>query len=111
MNKKDLAETKLKLESAYFQAKIQAPLSLLSKLLSHKERHNVMLRNVWTNKTSGTEFIQSITKSLGNNTKNKIENSNFYSWLTDAFTDSSVTEQEAFFVMTFDPNPIGNKNV
>ena len=110
MNKKDLAETKLKLESAYLQAKIQAPLSLLSKLLSHKERH-VMLRNVWANKTSGTEFIQYITKSIGNNTKNKIENSNFYSWLTDAFTDSSVTEQEVFFVVTVDPNPIGNKNV
>ena len=39
------------------------------------------------------------------------ENSNFYSLLTDGPTDSFMTEKEAFFVMTFNPNPIGSKKV
>ena len=30
---------------------------------------------------------------------------------TDGSTDFSVTEKEAFFVMTFDPNPIGSEKV
>ena len=104
MNKKDLAETKPKFESAYFLTKNEAPLSLFPKLLSHEQRHGVILGNAYRNRNSQTEFIQYIAKSLGNHTKNQIENSNFYSLLTDGSIDS-VTEKEAVFVMTFDTDP------
>ena len=111
MNKKDLAETKLKFESAYLLAKNEAPLSLFPKSLSHEEIHGVTLENALKNRNCGIGFIQHIVKSLGNDTKNKRENSNFYSLLNDGTTDSSVTEKEAFFVMTFDPNPVGREKV
>ena len=80
MNKKDVAETKLKFESAYFLAQNEAPLRLFPKPLSHKERPGIMLGNAYRNRTSG------------NHTKNNIENFNFYGLLIDESTDSSVTE-------------------
>ena len=48
----------------------------------------------------GMLLVQYIAKSLGNDTKYKIENSPFYGLLTDGSADS-VTENEALFVMRF----------
>ena len=76
--------------------------------MNHKERHGFKLGNAYRNRTSGTKFIQYIAKSFGNDTKNKIENFNFYSLSTDGSTDPSVTEKEVF-VMTLDPNSIGSE--
>ena len=39
------------------------------------------------------------------------EKSNFYSLLTDGPAESFMTEKEASFVMTFNPNPRGSKKV
>ena len=83
---------------------------MFPKLLSLKERQSVILGNIYKNRTSRTEFIQYIAKSLANYTKNKIENSNFYSLSTDGFSDSSATEKETF-VTILDPDPKGNKKV
>ena len=43
INKKDFRKTKNKFESAYFLAKNEAPLSLFLKLVSHEERHGVIV--------------------------------------------------------------------
>lgn len=61
---------------------------MFPKLLSHKERHGVTLGNAYRNRTSRTEFTDYISKSLGHDKKNKIQNSNFYNLLTDGSTDS-----------------------
>ena len=45
MNKKDVVQTKLKFESAYFLAKTEVPLGWFPKILSHEETHNVRLGN------------------------------------------------------------------
>ena len=85
----------------YFLAKNEAPLGLFSKLISHEERHGIIFGTTYQNRTLGTVFLEFITKSLRDIVKEKLTKRNFYSLLTDGSTDSSVTEKEAFFVLTF----------
>ena len=94
-----------------FLAKNEAPLSLFPKFISHEERHGVVSGTAYRNRTSGTVFFESIAKSLGDIVKEKLIKRNFYSLLTDGSTDSSVTEKEAFFVLSFNSRPEGSDRI
>ena len=59
-NKKDFKQTKKKFESSYFLTKNEAPLSLFPKLISHEERQGA----AFCNRTSGTLFLEYITRNL-----------------------------------------------
>ena len=87
------------------------PLNLFSKLLDHEERHGVVIGTAYRNRTSGTSIIEFIAEDLRNNLKQKLNKTNFYSLLSDGSTDTSVTEKEAFFVITFNPTPGGSDKV
>ena len=108
MNKKDFRKTKNKFESAYFLAKNEAPLSLFLKLVSHEERHGVIVGTAYRNRTLGTLFLEYITKNLKEGLKEKLNMRNFYSSLTDGSTDSAVNKKEAFYVLTFYLNHEGS---
>ena len=49
MNGKDFRQTKKKFQIAYFLAEKEAPLSSFRKLISHKERHSVVVGTAYRN--------------------------------------------------------------
>ena len=52
-----------------------------------------------------------ISESLADELKEKLVNSNFYTILTDGSTDTATSENEAVFVVHFDPEPPGIQQV
>ena len=108
MNKKEFKQTKKKFVSAYFLAKTEA---FFPKLISHKERHNVIVSTAYCNRTLGTLFLEYIAENLREGLKEKLNLRNFYSLLTGGSTDSAVNKKEVFFVLTFNPKPEGNNEV
>ena len=79
MNGKDFRQTRKKFEIAYFSAKKEAPLSSVRKLISHKERHSVIVGTAYRNRTSGTLFLEYIVQNLRKGLKKKLTARNFYS--------------------------------
>ena len=107
MQKVDVELTKKKFEVAYFIAKEELPLIKYKAILSLEEKHGVTLGNGYRNENTGGVFIDYISKTLCNSLKSKLEKVNFYAILTDGSTDTSISDNEAVFVLYFDPSPPG----
>ena len=60
---------------------------------------------------SGSIMIDFIRKWLSNDLKKTLEQSEFFSILTDRSTDVSIIEKEAIFAITFDPSPPGTDKI
>ena len=60
---------------------------------------------------SASVMIDYIAKHLSNELKEHLEQTEFFSILTDGSTDTSIIEKEAIFVITFDPTPPGTDKV
>ena len=103
MNKKDLELTKTKFETAYFIAKEELPLLKYPKLLQLEERHGVEIGLSYRNENTGGLFIDVISESLAHDLREKLGTANFYSVLTDGSADAAMSENEAVFVVYFDP--------
>ena len=110
MNEKDFEQTKKKFESVNFLAKNEAPLSLFPKLISHKERHGVIVDAAHCNRTLETSFLEHMAENLREGSKEKLNLRNFYSLLTDGSTNLAVNEKEAFLA-TFNPKLEGSNKV
>ena len=52
-------------------------------------------------------FIDYISESIVEELKQKLSKARFYSVLTDGYIDSATSENEAVFVVHFDPDPLG----
>ena len=65
----------------------------------------MVLGNSYCNDSSAGVIIDFITDALAKDLKDRLDNANFFSILTDGSTDSSMIEKEAMFVITFDPTP------
>lgn len=111
MRASDLAETKVKFETAYYIAKDELPLSKYPGLLNLEERHGVTVGNAYRNIVSCSEFITSISDELENQLKKKLTTAKFYSVLSDGSTDVAITEKEAIFVQYLNTNPAGRDTV
>ena len=111
MKKQEVARTKRKFETAYFLAKEEIPLVKYSRFVSFMERQSVDIGQAYRNENTGGEFVDYIDMSIAEHLKGKIENSHFYSVLTDGSTDSSISENEAVFVVFFEPTPPGRDRV
>ena len=101
MKQKDFEKTKKKFETMYFVVKEELPITKFSKILELEERHGVELRNAYRNSMSGSIMIDFIGKWLLNDLKKTLEQSEFFSILTDRSTDVSIIEKEAIFAITF----------
>ena len=60
---------------------------------------------VYCNRMAATEFISFQANEVLTELTEDIVESKFYSILFDSTTDNTVTEQEAVFVLYFDPAP------
>ena len=105
-----MSSTGQQFESVNLLAKNEAPLSLFPKLISHKERHGIIVDTAHCNRTSGTSFLEHMAENLGEGSKEKLNLRNFYSLLTDGSTNSAVNEKEAFLA-TFNPKLEGSNKV
>ena len=79
MNGKDFRQTKKKFQIVYFLAEKEAPLSSFRKLISHKERHSVVVGTAYRNRTLGTLFLEYIVENLRKGLEEKLTARNFYS--------------------------------
>lgn len=61
--------------------------------------------SVYSNRTAATEFISFQSKEVLTQLSRDVLKSKFYSILFDSTTDKTVSEQEAVFVLYFDPDP------
>ena len=95
INKTDLSEQK-KFESSYFLAKKEVPLSLFLKLISHQERHSVIVGTGYHNRTLGTLFLEIVAENLTEGLKEKLNSRNFFGLLTDGSTNSAVNTHSLF---------------
>ena len=111
MNKQDLERTKKKFEVAYFIAKEELPIVKYGPLLDLEERHGVDVGTAYRNENTGGVFMDYISESLADELKEKLDHSNFYSVLTDGSTDTAISENEAVFVVHFDPEPPATQQV
>ena len=98
MNEKDVMLTRKKLETAYFIAEEELPLTKFKRILALEELHNVELGNAYHNNNMCGEFIDYIAEDLALKVFQKLKSSNFYSALWDGTTDVSVSEKETIFV-------------
>lgn len=86
--------------------KEELPLTKYEKIVDLEKRHGVPHTQVYNNRTAATEFISFQADELVTELSKDIVKSKFYSILFDGTTDRSVTEQEAVFVLHFDPDPV-----
>ena len=73
--------------------------------------HGVSLGETYRNRKSGADFIEYIGADLKRNLSADLANAIFFSVLCDGTTDASVKEQEAVYVLYFDPEPKGTDSV
>ena len=76
-------------------------------MLDLEERLRVDVGTAYRNNNSGGTFIDYISESIAEELKQKLAKAHFYSVLTDGSTDSATSENEAVFVVHFDPDPPG----
>ena len=107
MSQKDIELTRTKFETAYFVAKEEMPLKKYTKLLNH----GVNVGKAYRNENTGGIFIDAIGESLATDLKNKSDKVHFYSIHTDGSTDSATSENEAVFVVYFNPQPADSDEV
>ena len=111
MDRKNVETNKKKFETAYFVVKEELPITKYKKILLLEEKHGVVLDSAYRNDSSAGIIIKYIADSIARELKCKLETAPFYSVLTDGSTDSSITEKEAIFVVTFDPSPLGSNKI
>ena len=107
LNEQDLERTKKKFQIAYYIAKEELPIVKFSTMLDLEERLGVDVGTAYCNNNSGGVFIDYINESIAEKLKQKLAKAHFYSVLTDGSTDSAMSENEAVFVVHFDPDPPG----
>ena len=107
MKQKDSEKTKKKFETMYFVVKEELPITKFSKILELEERHGVELGNAYHNSMSGSIMIDFIGKWLSIDINKTLEQSEFFSILTDRLTDVNIIDKEAIFAITYDPSPPG----
>ena len=107
MTERDKLLTKKKFEVAYFMAKEELPMKKYPKLLALEEMHGVELGTAYRNENDGATFVDFIGEAISKEHSDDVNKSNFYSVLID----SSVMEQEAVFILHFDPKPTGGGKV
>jgi len=100
-----LEDLKKKFDIGYFVVKEELPLSKYEKLIALEKRQGVSHGTVYCNRTAATEFMSFQANELLTKLTKDVVQSKFYSIMFDSTTDSSITEQEAVFVLYFDPNP------
>lgn len=106
LNASQLEDLKMKFDVSYFIVKEELPLTKYEKIVDLEKGHGVPHLQVYNNRTAATEFISFQTDELVTELSKDIVKSKFYSILFDGTTDCSVTEQEAVFVLHFDPDPV-----
>ena len=105
LNPQQIEDLKRKFDISYFVVKEELPLSKYEKLIGLEKRHGVSHGMVYCNRTAATEFISFQANEVVTKLTEDIVESKFYSILFDSTTDNTVTEQEALFVLYFDPAP------
>lgn len=100
-----LEDLKMKFDIAYFVVKEGLPLSKYEKLIALEKRHGVSHGTVYCTRTAATEFMSFQANEVLTKLTEDVAQSKFYSIMFDSTTDTSVTEQEAVFVLYFDPTP------
>ena len=85
--------------------KEELPLSKYEKIITLEKRHGVLHGTVYSNGTAVTEFISFQPNEVLTKLSKDISQSKFHSVLFDSTTDNAVAEQEAVFVLYFDPAP------
>lgn len=100
-----LEDLNKKFDIAYFVVKEELPLSKYGKLIALEKRHDMSHGTLYCNRTAATEFMSFQANKVLTKLTNDVAQSNFYSIMFESTTDSSVTEQEAVFVLYFHPTP------
>ena len=95
---------KKKFDISYFVVKEEMPLIKYEKIIELQKRHGVRLGSTHNNRTAACEFLSFQAGKLKQELSKDIAKAKFYSMLFDGTTDSSVTEQEAIFVLYFNPD-------
>ena len=85
--------------------KEELPLSKYEKIIALEKKHGVPHGTLYSNRTAATEFISFQSNEVLTKLSKDISQSKFYSILFDSATDNAVAEQEAVFVLYFDPAP------
>ena len=98
--------TKKKFQIAYYITKEELPTVKFSTMLDLEERLGVNVGTAYPNNNSGGVFRDYISESIAE-LKKKLAKARFYIVLTNGSTDSVTSENEAVFVVHFDPNPPG----
>ena len=83
----------------------ELPLSKYEKIITLEKRHSVLHGTVYSNRAAVTEFISFQANEVLTKLSKDISQSKFHSVLFDSTTDNAVAEQEAVFVLYFDPPP------
>lgn len=100
-----------KFDVSYFVVKEEMPLIKYEKITELEKRHGVRLGSTHNNLTTAREFLSFQAGELKQELSKDITKAKFYSILFDGTTDSSVTEQEAIFVLYFDPDGEPTDNI
>ena len=74
-------------------------------ILKLEERHGVHFNDAYRLDDACKLFVHAINDSIADELKTKLCNSKFIGVMADGSTDSSITDQEASFVIYFDPSP------
>ena len=96
---------------SYFVLKEEMPLIKYEKIIELEKGHGVELGSTHNNRTTACEFLSFQAGELKQELSKDITKAEFYSSLFDLTTDSSVTEQEAIFVLYFDPDGEPTDNI
>ena len=111
MEKNEVARTKIKFETTYFDAKQELSLTKYKEILEHEKFHGVNTGNSYMTDVKAGEFIDFIAADLKSKLCKDLATANFFSVLCDGSTDSAVIEEEIIYVSYFDPNPPGKDEV
>ena len=94
---------KKKFDISYFVVKEEMPLIKYEKIIELEKRHGVQIGSTHNSRTAAREFLSFQADQLKRELSRDLAKAKFYSILFDGTTDCSVTEQEAIFVLYFDP--------
>ena len=105
LNPQQIEDLKRKFHISYFVVKEELPLSKYEKIIALEKRHGVPHGSTYSNRAAATEFISFQSKEVLTQLSRDVLKSKFYSILFDSTTDKTVSEQEAVFVLYFEPDP------
>ena len=93
-----------KIDVAYFVVKGEMAFTKYKEILKLEERHGVQFKEAYRLDDACKMFVHAINDSIADELKTKLSNSKFIGVMTDGSTDSSIKDQEALFVIYFDPS-------